>query len=340
MQLTRLILTGTCLLGLLAAGAPAFADSYATTDCAQNPIPGCDLAAGGNGLAPAAPGGQAPPPQDGGSGGSGRGGSARPPGDVALDPADVARRSYVRSDFQPTTEAIQPVLFRVAPDSGGLRVVAAVDRSGPLLARPVATGPDGRPGAWYVYQCQTDGVRDALYRPPVWIADGQGGPVAGGPDVGGLAEQTRSQLRLQGPAIALSPIGRQLIRLPTWMWLDPAGWRPVSATAASGGVSVTATATPTGVDWVMGDGAQVHCTGPGTPYPDGGDPKASSPDCGHTYQTVSEDQPGGVFTVTATVTWNVTWAGGGQAGVFDGLTTVSTVPVAVISIPALSTGGG
>ncbi|CUU56477.1 hypothetical protein Ga0074812_1084 [Parafrankia irregularis] len=338
MRLRRLVLTGACLLGFLAAGAPAFADSYATTDCAQNPIPGCDLAAGGSGLAPRPPGGQAPLPRSSGGGSSGRSGAA-PPGDVALDPADVAHCSYVRSDFQPTAEAVQPVRFRRAPD-GGLRVVAAIDRPGPLLARPAATGPDGRSGAWYVYQCQTDGVRDALYRPPVWIPDGQGGPAAGGPDVGGLAEQARSQLRLQGPAIALSPTSRQLIRLPTWMWLDPAGWEPVSATAAAGGVSVTATATPAGVDWSMGDGTQVHCAGPGTPYPAGGDPKASSPDCGHTYQRVSEDQPGGTFPVTVTLTWNVTWAGAGQTGAFDGLTTVSTVQVEVIAIPALITGGG
>nr|MDT0666217.1 hypothetical protein [Micromonospora sp. DSM 115978] len=88
MQLKRLVLAGTCLLGFLGAGSPAFADSYATTDCAQNPIPGCELAAGGDGLAPVPPGGQPAPPQ-GGGGDPGGGGSARPPGDVALDPADV-----------------------------------------------------------------------------------------------------------------------------------------------------------------------------------------------------------------------------------------------------------
>jgi fluoride ion exporter CrcB/FEX len=40
------------------------------------------------------------------------------------------------------------------------------------------------------------------------------------------------------------------------------------------------------------------------------------------------------------VTWNVTWTGAGQTGAFEGLTTVSTVQVEVISIPALITGGG
>ncbi len=97
---------------------------------------------------------------------------------------------------------------------------------------------------------------------------------------------------------------------------------------------------PVEVVWTMGDGTQVRCPGPGTPYQPDADPKASSPDCGHTYQTSSGDQPGGVFPVTATVTWNVTWAGGGQTGVFNGLTTVSTTQVTVISVPALIAGGG
>jgi hypothetical protein len=41
----------------------------------------------------------------------------------------------------------------------------------------------------------------------------------------------------------------------------------------------------------MGDGSQVVCRGPGTPY-SGGDPARPSPDCGHTYQQSSARQPG------------------------------------------------
>ncbi len=335
--------TAMSVLLAVAIASPAFArDPYVFTTCDQNPHPGCELAAGQNGSPQLPPDRDArPAPRGGGSkDGAASGGTVRPPGDVSLDPSELATCSYTRSDFQPEGDPVRPVVFRSVPRDGGLHVVAAVDWPGSLRVRPVATGPDGQPGAWYVYQCQNDGRRDALYRPPVWIPDGQAGPAAAAPDPAALAEQARNQLRLQGPKIALSPTGRQLIRLPTWMWLDPAGWQPVSATAAAGGVSVTAAATPAEVVWTMGDGTQVRCTGPGTPYPPDIDPKASSPDCGHTYQTVSDDQPGGVFAVTATVTWNVTWTGGGQTGVFNGLTTVSTVQVTVISVPALSTGGG
>jgi hypothetical protein len=338
--LKRVVIAGVCLLLVVAGAAPALADTYTSTDCAQNPHPGCELTAGqgGRAAAPRAPGPASTPPS--GAAQAGAGPDQPPPGDVSLDPSTAAKCSYVRSDFQPPGDPTQPVVFLSRPTDGGIRVVlAAVYRPGSMQVQTVATGPDGQPGAWYVYQCQTAGIRDALYRPPVWIPDGQAGPAAA-PDPAALAQQARSQLRLQGPRIVLSPTARQLVRLPTWMWLDPAGWRPVAATAAVGAASVTAVATPAEVTWSMGDGGQVRCAGPGTPYPVGGDPKAFSPDCGYTYRTVSASQPGGVFTVTATVTWNVTWAGGGQAGVFDGLTTVSAFQATVISIPALTTGGG
>ncbi|WP_235433671.1 MULTISPECIES: hypothetical protein [Protofrankia] len=214
----------------------------------------------------------------------------------------------------------------------------AVFRSSRLSVQAVATGPEQGAGAWYVYRCAANGVRDALYRPPVWIPDAA--PGAAGPDPAGLAEQARNRLRLAGPRIVMSPTGDQLVRLPTWLWLDPAGWAALSATAAAGGVAVTAVATPVEVTWALGDGGTVTCTGPGTPFPAGADPASVSPDCGYTYRDRSLDAPGGTFPVTATVRWDVSWAGAGQAGVFPGLTTVSAAAVRVIDVPVLTTGGG
>jgi len=63
----------------------------------------------------------------------------------------------------------------------------------------------------------------------------------------------------------------------------------VAATAAAGAVSVTAVAKPVAVVWEMGDGGTVTCTGPGTPFPVGADPKSASPDCGYTYRHRSLD---------------------------------------------------
>jgi hypothetical protein len=145
-------------------------------------------------------------------------------------------------------------------------------------------------------------------------------------------------LRLPTPSIAANPAGEQLVNLPTWMWLS-SGWGPVSATATVPGVSVTATATPTSVTWSMGDGSTVTCTDAGTPFHPGTAPTASSPDCGHTYQTSSASQAGQAFPVSATVHWIVTWAGGGQGGVFPNMTTTGNAAFRVAESQALNNGG-
>jgi hypothetical protein len=321
------------LLAVLAA--PAFAgDKFGDAACSENPHPGCDLLAGESGTAPApAPSGGSPS-ADGT--GQGRKSAPTPRPDGSLDEAKTARCAYVRSGYQPPAAAAQPVLYR-PPAPGGLVVRPAVFASSKVSVRPVAAQPGQGPGAWYVFQCTSPGARDALYRPPVWIPDAAPGAA---PDPEALAEQARNRLGLDGPRIGMSPVGDQLVRLPTWLWLDAAGWHQAAATAAADGVSVTAVARPVAVVWSMGDGATVTCNGPGTQFKAGGDPKAASPDCGYTYRSRSLDSPGGAFRVTATVRWDVSWAGAGRAGVFPGLTTVSATAARVIDIPALTTGGG
>lgn len=154
-----------------------------------------------------------------------------------------------------------------------------------------------------------------------------------------IARLARSQLRLPSPSIAANPAGDQLVNLPTWMWLS-GGWGPVSATASVPGVSVTAVATPTSVTWAMGDGSTVTCTGAGTPYKAGTDPKAPSPDCGHVYRRSSASQPGQAYPVTATVHWTVTWSGAGQGGTFPDMTTTGNATFRVAESQALNNGGG
>jgi hypothetical protein len=143
---------------------------------------------------------------------------------------------------------------------------------------------------------------------------------------------------LPAPTIAANPVGDQLVNLPTWLWLS--AWQPVSATASVPGVSVTAVAMPTSVSWSMGDGAVVTCAGSGTPFRPGGDPRAPSPDCGHTYRISSANQPGQAFPVTATVHWTVTWSGAGQSGTFPDLTTTGNAAFRVAESQALNNGGG
>ncbi|KOV62897.1 hypothetical protein ADK64_22620 [Streptomyces sp. MMG1121] len=136
-----------------------------------------------------------------------------------------------------------------------------------------------------------------------------------------VAQQAVRRLRLPKPVIHTSP-GEdyvQVVHVPTWMWVERSTWGPVSASAAVEGVSVKATARPRTAVWSMGEGGQVVCRGPGTPYSDAYSPKASSPDCGYTYQRASLSAPGRAYRVSVQVTWDVEWHGGGKAGVVPGL---------------------
>ncbi len=307
-------------LTICTSQTPAFADGgWGYIDCSQHPFPGCHLGAGTGG-------GQRPGSVPGGTGSGagdtpGKPGSGTGGGSPDTDPGRW-RCSYVRSDYQP-------------PASGG--VVAAAFTARPLAAPGSAPAAAAAPkGAWYVYKCTGKGAADAIYRPPVFIPDTPAAPGPVLPDPAALARQAYDQLRLPSPGIRLSPAGRQLVNLPTWLWLDRAGWGAASATAAVPGESVTATAVPTSVTWVLGDGSTVTCHGPGTSYTSSMNASGGSPDCGHMYLRSSAGQPGAAFAVTATVHWSVTWAGAGQAGTFAGLTTTATVNVPVAESQALT----
>lgn len=157
------------------------------------------------------------------------------------------------------------------------------------------------------------------------------------PDPEVVARQVVHELVLPEPVIRTNPDEKhaQLVRVPTWMWLDRAMWKPVSKTATVPGVSVTATAIPQRATWVMGDGSTVMCEGPGTPYSAKYAADSTSPDCGHTYLRASVGQPQEAYTVSVTVTWDVEWHGGGRQGVVPGLRTQAQMPLRVAEAQAL-----
>ncbi|WP_370078249.1 hypothetical protein [Streptacidiphilus sp. MAP12-16] len=154
-----------------------------------------------------------------------------------------------------------------------------------------------------------------------------------------VALQAEKQLALPRPVVAMSPSTFQVVNVPTWFWLDEGSLRPVSATVQVPGVAVTAVATAASVTWDPGDGGTpVECAGPGTPFVRGDDGSKPSPDCGYRYRRGSAAAEGGVFTVTVTAHWRVTWSGAGQGGVFPDLTTTAQVPVRVQEVQVLVEG--
>lgn len=170
-------------------------------------------------------------------------------------------------------------------------------------------------------------------------------------DYPGLAYQAFVQIKFEPPAIGMAPKvnpewghRRTYVGLPVWMWVDSPSalsWGPYNSTHDLAGVTFTFAAQVDRIVWDMGDGTTVTC-GLGDIYtPAYGNVK--SPTCGHVYQHVSEDQPGGMYAVSATAYWNVDWTAGGQSGTIP-LELTSTTEVEVrqlqsVNVPVDPNGG-
>jgi hypothetical protein len=197
----------------------------------------------------------------------------------------------------------------------------------PVDPPPPADDPSWQghePGDGALYECYQPQTRMFIY---VWAPDppDQSGT---GPTPREVAQLAIDQMHLSAIDIGIVPepgpdsIG--LVGMPVWMWAkapDEHTFGPITATASAGGITITATANVLHVTWSMGDGIEVVCDTAGTPYkPSYG--RKDSPDCGHTYKTSSAREADDAFTVTATSSWVITWAGAGQTGTvrLDGLT--------------------
>ena len=119
-----------------------------------------------------------------------------------------------------------------------------------------------------------------------------------------VATSLLAQLGLAAPEIHTSPEWqtRLVVGVPTWLWIDG---KRTEQTASDGPVSITARQS---VKWTTSEGT-VPCDSPGTPYVEGqSDPNSPSPDCGWTFRSP------GQHTITATVTWTVTFTAPGGGG--------------------------
>jgi hypothetical protein len=212
--------------------------------------------------------------------------------------------------------------------SDGCRFKA--DPSPPNGGAPPA-GKTAADGTWYMRTCPKIGNRDESVD-SVWL-DNRDAPM-----LGALITQSIAELHLPSPDIGINPPlpAPQVVFVPTWLWVERAVWHTQSATASIPGLSITAVATPTAVTWVTGDGRTFTC-GRGTEWVPGGNPADASPDCGHTYITDSRSQAGGTFGLRATITWKITWSGGGAAGTEPAMTSTSSMQVQVTDAPVVNT---
>jgi hypothetical protein len=189
---------------------------------------------------------------------------------------------------------------------------------------------NGVPGAgtWYLITCP--GTTPSLTF--VGASAGQAAPPPLAQPIA-LAQQALATMHLPAPRLGMSPPSTaEVVNFQDWLWVDSAMWRPLSATASVGAVAATATATPDRVVYDMGDGGQVVCTGPGTPYNLAVSPDAQSTGCSYRYANSSAGQQSNRYTATATIYWHVTWTavgapGGGDLGEIPGDTASTQVEV-------------
>jgi hypothetical protein len=167
-------------------------------------------------------------------------------------------------------------------------------------------------------------------------------------DLARALSQARTTLTAPAPALVSAPplTDRQIVGVKTWFWL--ADWHPLpAATATAAGYTVTLSAVPARLVIDPGDGGRpLECTPDNAPAwkptSEGG---PADTGCGHTYHQRSAEQPGGVFTVNATVSYDVVWQATDPTGApFDGgtldppLTPTGTFPITVHQIQAVGRG--
>lgn len=181
---------------------------------------------------------------------------------------------------------------------------------------PPPEGKKDEDGNWYYCSPPPPYIEPPGGPPRVWIET----PPETWVNPGELAAQAVAAMNLEPIGIGIVPESGEdklgLIGLPTWMWVrNPAEntYGPITRSASAQGVTVTATASVSKVEWDMGDGTPAIICSQGTPYSDGYG-RQDSPTCGHRYENTSANQPDNAYTVTATSYWDIEWQGGGMTG--------------------------
>jgi len=254
--------------------------------------------------------------------------------DVGPALAEGRAGGYIDGSGNPTAEAGTEVVTPVSSGGSG----PATDCVWKLLIaddkQTAMYDPNGKriyspTGRWFQKVCNGASVEvNGSFATP------ESAPV----DPAVLAQQARQSVAIPLPPLATSPRAdrRLYTRVPTWLWVDPSWWRGYSATANAGGVSSTVVARPVRAVWIMGDGGQTTCTGPGTEWRPGMADAQST--CSYVYKNSSAGQSAKTFTMTVAVEFEVSWTSSiGPGGSLPGITRSATRAVEVGEIQAVET---
>jgi hypothetical protein len=244
---------------------------------------------------------------------------------------------------------------RAGSGAGGSGSAGGTGATAPCTYMPlpaqyaVPLGPGG-PGAgtWLLVKCP--GRTLTIYNGAlIWVPAGSAAaPASPGISPRALAIEAADSLVVPSPKVEVNPSRFSVVNLPTWLWIDRSTWHPLTATASAGNVTATAVAVPTTVTWSMGDGHSVVCRDPGSPFLPSVPAGAQSTDCSYAYRTSSYGQPSAdgdpndaAFSVSATVTWSVTWSSAGApgGGSLPSLRTRSSIPIRVEQIESVGSAG-
>jgi hypothetical protein len=149
-----------------------------------------------------------------------------------------------------------------------------------------------------------------------------------------LASIAVGQLPLKKAEIHTAPHAPSptYVGVENWLWIPESQWTTLSKSVTAGSTAVTVSATPEQVLWNLGPESKT-CHDPGKAWV-AGMTDAASTTCSYTYKVTSAGETDGVFGISATIKYHVTWSctgtcptTSGDLGIVDAPAGTSTIQV-------------
>ena len=168
-------------------------------------------------------------------------------------------------------------------------------------------GHENEEGMWW--SCEPDCAGSNCSGEVWWVVGG-----AASVDGAAVARQmvVTIPFELADAKIAPPPTYHTYISYENWLWIESAQWRTVSQTKSLQGATVTLTATPSYVEWDMGNDDTKSCVGPGRAWVKGMSENAPT-NCSYAYDSM-EDPEGDTWTVSAQINYTLAWTCSGNCG--------------------------